>query len=505
MKKALALLLAGLTAFSVLACAAEPTGSNDTTLPSPSTTAAPVETTAPAVEETTAPVETGPVPNLPDVGDKYKGTELVFVNRDPNAAHYREPWFYAESINGDTINDAVYRRNAMLEEKYGVTIKSIISDNAADQVNTAVGANDDIYDVISTKFSSTGSLALKGYLHDLYNLPYAELDAPWWDSNSVKGMTVNGRLFAVLNDISLTANRSLEITLFNRDLIKEYADEDVYQLVKENKWVLEKMMEIVQKCHNDVNGNQARDDEDVFAILSGSPSGTASTFMVAAGIPAFVTDSEGNISIGFMNERTINLLEFCSPYLKDTNLYRQYGELSPDGDDKYKYGRRLFSADKFAFTFGGVSLLDEFAQNNMESEFGIAPNPKFDAAQENYYHPIDRSSTCLSIPSTNANEDLERLSILLNDLAYMSSSTLVDAYFETIVKLRRAPAPELGEMLEITKNSMYFDVATLYGLSSSDALSSAMSSGNYASTFSRYERILNKSIETLQKQIDAIK
>ena len=114
-KRIAAFLLAAITALSLAACATDPSGGNSPT----NDTTAPADTTA-APAESTLPPETELTPDLPDVGDKYKGTELVILDRGNEVTSYKEPWIYAEAINGDTINDAVYKRNSALEEKYGI-------------------------------------------------------------------------------------------------------------------------------------------------------------------------------------------------------------------------------------------------------------------------------------------------------------------------------------------------------------------------------------------------
>ena len=80
MRKIIALIMALMMTLSFVACATdttEPIGGNETT--------APQETEAP---ETTIPEETELTPNLPDVGDKYKGTELVILNRGTEVTSY---------------------------------------------------------------------------------------------------------------------------------------------------------------------------------------------------------------------------------------------------------------------------------------------------------------------------------------------------------------------------------------------------------------------------------
>ena len=90
----------------------------------------PADSTPPA-EGTQAPASTAPTstepefkPTLPEV--RYDGEELVIVHRSPDETYYAEIYIQAEERNGDLLNDAVYKRNTTMEEKYGIDIVSVI-------------------------------------------------------------------------------------------------------------------------------------------------------------------------------------------------------------------------------------------------------------------------------------------------------------------------------------------------------------------------------------------
>lgn len=488
---------------SFAACAND-TGTTPPPVKENETTAAttPSETTAPAEPETTIPPETGPTPNIPEVGDKYKGTELVFLHRGTDNAHYNEPWIFAEQITGDTLNDEIYRRNSYIEEKYGITIKQEINSAVHTQVDLAMSSQDDIYDVAYPQVNKVSSSILKGSFYNLAEMPYIDYDMPWWDSNCVEATTYNGQFYLAICDISLGLTRSARGMIFNRDLIRHYQLEDPYELVKNNQWTLDKLAHMIQSSSEDLDGDQQWTDEDRYGLLS-EGSTNVSHFVTGAGEPIFVTHQDGSITIDVFNERTMGIIDTIRSFLIDPTISRNYSELTPDGD-RHVYGRRLFSADKFLFTQAGLSLFDEFAANNMESEYGIVPNPKVSADQENYAHRPDRNSTGLVIPATNQQEDLERIAILIDDMAYMSSKTVLPAYYETIINLRRARVPEMGEMVDLIKNSIYYDISFIHDMSWTDGLKQGYETGVYASTFTRYNRVVENSIKQLIKKLEAL-
>ena len=65
----------------------------------------------------------------PDLPDKdFEGYEFTFLTRtinDPDWVDWDFTDIFAEEETGDVINDATYRRNRAIEEKYNVVIKEL--------------------------------------------------------------------------------------------------------------------------------------------------------------------------------------------------------------------------------------------------------------------------------------------------------------------------------------------------------------------------------------------
>ncbi len=491
MKRILALLLCALMLAPLAACA----GDNDGTT---STTAAPSSSTAPT--ETTAAPETELTPDLPDV--KYEGTSLVFINRPRTASSYHEPWLLSEGYNGDIINDAVYDRNMYIAEKYGVTMTFIEDNDPAAKVQKGVLSNTDEYDVMYDAFSDTGKLAMNGQLYDIADFGYANYDMPWWDSNSVEGMTYNGKLYAVVSDISLMAPSGQRGMVFNRDLIRLHQMDDPYQLVKDNKWTLDKMISMITQVSNDLDGDQAMTDADRYGMLTETGDNSNAYYMlIASGVKLFETNGSEITASFLTDEKMIDVLAKWAVINNDKSITRNYSDQTPDSSGKWTFGRKQFAADHYLFINTSPRQFDTLNEANMESEYGIVPNPKYSEDQERYYHALDRYTTCLSIPASNAPEDLERLSVLLEDMAYKSSKTILPAYYDNVIALRRARVPELAEMIDIMKNSIVYDVSTLYTIDYKSIINEIMETGNAASTIKKYEKVVQNGIKTITTKL----
>ena len=353
-------------------------------------------------------------------------------------------------------------------------------------------------------FKNTGNVALAGQLYNIADFGYVNYENPWWDANSVEGLSYNGKLFAVVSDISLMTPVGQRAIIFNRDLAKENNLEDCYELVKNNKWTLDKMIEMATQIHGDLDGDQEQTDADLYGFLVESGANGSEFFLLGGCGVQFIGVTEDGFEEKFMNEKTITIIEKLNTLVSDETLCRNYSVLNAEGS-RWTYGRKLFAENHFLFTVAFSDVFDEFNAMEMENEYGMVPLPKYDENQTEYYHYLDYYRTCMSIPATNSQDDIERLSILLEDLAYKSSEQVLTAFVDTVISLRRARVPELGEMVKLIRKSICYDASTLYKtLDYKSMISTALASGNPASTFASQGNVFKKRLANVAGKLDAL-
>lgn len=184
-------LLSMLTSTVMLAC-------GDTTEPSADTQASTGETTASVeTEETILPL------NLPEVD---YGQRTFTILSTEHAAYE-----YVAEESGDVVEDAVYRKNRAVEERLGIEFKFITAlGHWADRnsfnnlISTSVMANDGAYDLISGTMVCVLPIAAEGYFMNVLNLPYIQLDNPWWVQGMEEKLAIGGNLFGFVGDASLS-------------------------------------------------------------------------------------------------------------------------------------------------------------------------------------------------------------------------------------------------------------------------------------------------------------
>ena len=110
---------------------------------------------------------------------------------------------YFEEGQEDIVDDAIYRRNMAVEEKYGITIS--VSESSSGNYDTdalnSILAGDDAYDVIFAHSRAAFAYAVQGAGYNIHDIPTIHMDMPWWSKNIKDNCTVNGRLYVLDGDI----------------------------------------------------------------------------------------------------------------------------------------------------------------------------------------------------------------------------------------------------------------------------------------------------------------
>lgn len=410
-------------------------------------------------DTTTAVTETEAISSdLPDV--TYDGYEFKFLSSDEVGSVRYSSELFAESENGEPVNDAVYKRNRMVEERFDVKI-SKIEQNKSDVVNSfknSVLAGDNEYDVLVHQMDSVLTMA---YLYGapVSELKYVDIDKPWWDGDIIRQTAVKGKAFTLTGDINLVDNKATWCLLFNKRLADEYIDGDLYETVRSGKWTLQKLAECCKLASHDLNGDGAMDYQDQWGMLASG--NVAASFIWSCGGGFGRTDKNGDIELTIDSERNINALEKTYELFADRDSVIDINRI-PNGENgltNWGYQRKMFN-DGRALFIGGLAQYVEYYRE-MEDEFGILPLPKYDEDQSDYICTAQEwCATMLLVPKTAP--DLDRTSVLLEALASASVSTITPAYYDVTLQRKHTRDDESKEMLDIIFNSRIFDVVYAY-------------------------------------------
>jgi len=413
----------------------------------------------PAREEITETADGKIFPDIPEAD--YGGHEfkillaLNFVSED-----YFWNDFDAEEENGDVINDAVYRRNIYVEDKFNVKISTVrksildmVEVEGLKSIRIAVQAGDYAYDAALLSTYSACPLAMEGLLMDLNSMSPLDLSKPWWDAKANEDLMIKGKMFYTAGDISNMAGNATNAILFNKKLVQEFGLEDPYPLVKEGGWTFDKLVEMASPVSADLNGDGRYNFDDRYGALIWDNSLMA--MVNAVGEQCAKINAGGEIVLTFNSERTLSIFDKFTDFLFDKTKALGYQRQDWAG----VRANQMFENNQALFY---LKMIDEVPHlRAMEVDFGILPYPKFDESQKNYYNTVDVWHTGF-ICAPILQEDVSRTGAILEALAAESRYTLRPAYYDLALKSKHARDDESQEMLDIIFSTRNYDVGWMY-------------------------------------------
>lgn len=486
MKRLISILILSAMLAGLAACGDTPTENPDTSAPDNSSTTAPEETTDPrySIKE-----------ELPD--KDYEGYTVRILMRNSTSPDWIGDMFSDEET-GEVIGDAIYYRNQSVSERFGVNFELIKSSNnnyETDGVNSIV-AGEDAYDIIVPHARAAFVYAEQGLCLDWNdNLPYVDLDKPWWDQDARKSFEINGKLFTMVGDISYQALAQTDCMLFNKNLFDKYNEEYLYQKVLDNKWTFDEFSRLALICSDDLNGDgKFEPDKDLYGYATYIWVGPIQALTSGGGRIVSAT-SDGGLELTINSERNIDIYD---KYFKLVDTDNCYLELNRD-EGKSVLDRKKVFAEGRALLMDGC-LNDISYLRDMKDDFGIVPWPKYDASLEKYYTNVDSGTNLFIVPITSS--DPERTSIVLEALCAEGYRTVIPAYYEVALQKKYTRDDLSVQMLDIIKEGRVFDIGYYYcgGTFGSAGYNLANSTDrNFSSYYAQNESTVKTE---LQKKLD---
>ena len=135
-----------------------------------------------------------------------------------------------EDDTGDVVNDAIFRRNAKVQEQFGIELEFTGTPGSnpkmAEYVNVCVNNTQSGADAcdIFAGYSMTGAtLTTEGVTQNLAEYEYMEFDKPWWPKSLVDTVTImrDGNYITTL-DVKNTCKDELVTHMVGRDVVYQY-------------------------------------------------------------------------------------------------------------------------------------------------------------------------------------------------------------------------------------------------------------------------------------------
>ena len=442
-----------------------------------------------------------PPPELPEID--LKGESFNIATNNYSIPIWAQRDVGADEETGDTINDAVYKRNSLVEEKFNCKIVEKKTDDASVQVKKLVKAGDNSLDAVTARLRHLGDLASTNSLVEFKHLIYTDTTKPWWDSNCVKDLSIGHKVFAVASDITLMDKDSTTAMVFNKKLQADYGIENLYRLVDEGKWTLDKLLELCKLVSIDVDGNGKMDDQDAYGLLYQRD--TMSSFLSGCG--EFIGGKDENdLPILTLNTpKALEVLDKLYDILYDERYCFHVMKFFDAKNKDFTEGmNQIFQADRGLFMW--IRMADVENLRSMDTDFGILPIPKYSESQVKYQQTVNPYvGVVTGVPQCAGNVD--NASAVLEYMAYESKYILQPAYYDVVLNNKIARDEESGKMLDIIFGNRAYDIGDVFdfnGLSSDVIYMSMTFDRNMVSKYEKKEAGALKAIEKLVGKIQEI-
>ncbi|MHB1152692.1 MAG: hypothetical protein ACYCWE_16255 [Eubacteriales bacterium] len=448
MKKSLAwiLLLALIVTTAACAAAADDSG---------------IVTTVPESTEETAEESEDYSAYYPD--EDYEGYAFRILTPPNNGWSLNQ--LNSEELDGEVLNDAIYMRNRRIEELLNVKISIVENSNIVSTVSKAVSGGADDFDMLYGYLYELSSLSQKSFLYNLLNVPVFNFDMPWWDKASVDLLEINGKLFFAENEINIQYDEATWVLFFNKTIVSDYSLASPYELVRDNKWTMDKMYEMMLAVTSDANGDGTMSaPEDMFGFATHSASYVA---LLAGGNEKLIAkNTDGTFTVGMENERFGIVTEIVNKIIgaKEATVLPDKFKGARTNDNEW--ARNTFWVGRSLFYGEVIGTFNDL--RNVDEDFGLLPFPKYESLQEYYTCYILNSAMALGMPFTSL--DAERTGNIIEALAVDSHTSVLPAYYDVTITGKSLRDEESAEMLDIIFTYRQYDLGVIFQWGGIDSL-----------------------------------
>ena len=397
----------------------------------------------------------------------------------------------ADEETGEVLNDAVYNRTAGVEEKYNINIEIVYSDDPVGLTARNVKADDDAYQIIQEKLIYLQqTLATQNYLYDFNKIPGVTLNAPWYNQNIIKDLSLNKKVTALGGDMTVSDKSGIEIAMFNKKIAADNGLENMYQTVRDGKWTLDKLHELIKITSRDLNGDgQMKLADDQWGLLAEDL--IAWVFLVGSGNRLADLDADGIPYITTMTPKFLSDLDKILDIMFDKEN-RGVGPRIEDYTETFIDNRNFLQ----------INVMSTLVlMRAMETDFGIIPPPKYDEAQLDYISTMSPwVSRFIAVPVTCQNT--ETVGAVIDALSRESTNTVMPAYYENLINNKIARDEESIEMLQMIFNSVVYDIGSVYNWGNLWLMHQQFIGGGNKNYVSFYEKNANAIEAALNKTIE---
>ena len=371
----------------------------------------------------------------------------------------------SEKLGLGVVSDAVYERNLAVSEWLKVEFEFYPEDDASQVANSQTldiqGGQGD-YDLVVNGTYMAVQPAMEGKYINLSVLENINTDKHYWTQgyNDMVTFTDANMQFLASGPIAISMFRFMYLTLYNKTLFNDNKIPDLYETVKAGDWTLDYQYSIAKDHYVDKDGNAKASDGDFYGFVTGDTI-SVDPYMVASNIHMIIKDADTG-DLMYNAEALGPLSDLCDKVqllYNDESTYVYKGATMDDVP--YNYIIEHFIENNAMMVTTMFLKMETNYEGLAAMSYGIAPMPKFDTNQTNYYSYVQDQVSCFGISAVVGDtERQEMLAAVLEAMAYHSYLLVRPAYYETALSERYMQDPQSKEVLDTIFDTLYFDFSS---------------------------------------------
>lgn len=358
--------------------------------------------------------------------------------------------FDVEEETGDAVDDAVYKRNRIIESRFNIFMDAYTEKNYStcfDKLRTEALAPTEGWDLIMLINRDAYTAISENMICTPRDLKHIDMSKDYYLRDVNDALTIDGVSLFAYSDESIYAFERSACIVFNKDMIAGEQMDNPYDLVDNNQWTYTKMFQMI------ADGTKV-DSEGKTSTYGcvGVADYTGVSFWLGCG-QKMITMNASKTAMKFeidKNQQIQTITTSLRTLMDNGQFLMEWNRGTTDDPwvKPFTDGTALFQTN----IIGKIWLL-----RNVETfDYGVVPYPKLNEAQKDYYSRVVDAWLHV-VPKTCTN--IDRASVILEALASGSSQYVFPAYYDKVMKYQVLRDEKSIEMLEIVRAHRVFDLA----------------------------------------------
>lgn len=387
-------------------------------------------------------------PNLPD--KKYGGMEFNFLTDKAQKWGYY-PLDVDEISEDDAYANAIHERNGLVEDRLEIELVGMQCDGSGDvksKFDTDVTTNANNFQACFGTVEMTLQSTYAGNTLPFSEIQYINLENDYWNQDCYEQLKLGGESYMNSGDIMLSDKEVLWAVYFIKSRIAQASLESPYDLVNNNQWTWDKMMEMAAAVAEDVDASDTMviNTSDIFGLCTHPENIPAS--WESAGLKTVQIGEDGMPYMAWGED------EFYTVYEGLKEIMNNKMVVSPKDID---FISTAITKNKTLFGTEVIAFVRSYRES--ENEFGIVPYPKYNSNVSRFNSYVAINSGVVSVGYTNP--ETEYIGIVLETMAWLGRDHLLPEYYDKQLKGRYASDRESAAMLDIIFNYRCYDIGAL--------------------------------------------